>query len=169
MDDDTKLRQLIGAGIMYVSIHPRSEKEIVTYIKKRNNKLNGSTDIQDQVLTRLKELGYIDDAVYAKRFIESRNRSRPKGKKLIQLELLRKGVFLDVIDSVFQQMIDTDGPTDIELARVVVQKKYSIWKKLSILEQKKKLFGFLQRRGFASSVIFRIIDELVEKQYNDDT
>jgi len=166
MDDET-LQKLIARAISYISFRPRSGKEIHEYLLKR---IKGDTEEYVRLAeARLKELGYIDDAVYAKRFIESRNRSRPKGKKLIQLELLRKGVFLDVIDSVFQQMIDTDGPTDIELARVVVQKKYSIWKKLSILEQKKKLFGFLQRRGFASSVIFRIIDELVEKQYNDDT
>lgn len=169
MDDDTKQRLLIGAGIMYVSIHLRSEKEIVTYIKKRNNKLHGSDELGVAALTRLKELGYIDDEMYTKRFIESRNRSRPKGKKLIQLELLRKGVSRDVIDIVDEKMGESDGPTDIELARVVAQKKYSIWQKLPILEQKKKLFGLLQRRGFSSNVIFRIIDEMTGKQYNEDT
>lgn len=169
MDDDTKLRQLIGAGIMYVSIHPRSEKEIVAYIRKRNNKLHGSEEIVSAALTRLKELGYIDDEIYTKRFIESRNRSRPKGKKLIQLELLRKGVSRDIIDSVDREMGESEGPTDIELARGVAQKKYSLWKKLPIPEQKKKLFGFLQRRGFSSTVVFRVIDELTGIRYNEDT
>lgn len=162
MEDDEKLRLLIGAGIMYVSIHPRSEKEIVAYVQKRNSKLHGSVQIQTQALSRLKELGYIDDEMYTKRFVESRNRSRPKGKKLIQLELHRKGVPQEIIETI-------DGSGDVALARTAVQKKYSIWRKLPMLEQKNKLFGFLQRRGFASSVIFRIIDELTGIGYNEDT
>lgn len=169
MEDDEKLRLLIGAGIMYVSIHPRSEKEIIAYIQKRSGKLHGSEELVTSALTRLKELGYIDDKLYAKRFIESRNRSRPKGKKLIHVELRHKGVSQDVIDTVDQEMGGSDGTSDVELARVVAQKKYSLWKHLPRLEQKKKLFGFLQRRGFSSNVIFRIIDELMGKQYNGDT
>ena len=158
--DDEILQKLIAHTISYISFRPRSAKEIHEYLLKRTK-----GDKKEYVClaeARLKELGYIDDAVYAKRFIESRCRSRPKGKKLIQLELRRKGVSQEIIDEI-------DGPSDIELARMVAQKKYSLWKKLPILEQKKKLFGLLQRRGFSSNVIFRIIDELLGNQYNEDT
>lgn len=160
--DDEILQKLIAHTISYVSFRLRSGKEIHEYLSKRV-KSNKEEYIR-LAEVRLKELGYIDDEMYAKRFIESRNRSRPKGKKLIRLELLRKGVSQDIIDSV-----STDGPSDIELAREVVQKKYSIWRKMPILEQKKKLFGFLQRRGFGSSIIFRIIDEVTGFKYNEDT
>jgi len=160
--DEEILKKLIAHTISYVSFRLRSGKEIHEYLLKRTK-----SDKEEYVRlaeARLKELGYIDDEIYAKRFIESRNRSRPKGKKLIQRELLQKGVSQEIIDSV-----SNDGPTDIELARVVAQKKYSLWRKLPILEQKKKLFGLLQRRGFTSSVIFRIIDEMLGNQYNEDT
>ena len=161
MDDET-LQKLIARAISYISFRPRSGKEIHEYLLKR---IKGDTEEYVRLAeARLKELGYIDDETYAKRFIESRNKSRPKGKKLIKFELLKKGVSQDIIDCV-----STDGPTDIELARMVAQKKYSLWKKLPILEQKKKLFGLLQRRGFSSNVIFRIIDELLGNQYNEDT
>jgi len=160
MDDET-LQKLIARAISYVSFRLRSGKEIHDYLVKR---IKGDEEYIFLAEARLKELGYIDDVTYTKRFIESRNRSRPKGKKLIQLELRRKGVSADVIDS-----INTDGPSDIELARAVVQKKYSLWKKLPILEQKRKLFGLLQRRGFSSNVIFHIIDELTGLTYNEDT
>lgn len=161
MDDET-LQKLIARAISYISFRPRSAKEIHEYLLKR---IKGDTEEYVRLAEdRLKELGYIDDEMYAKRFIESRNRSRPKGKKLIQRELLRKGISQDIIDSV-----GNIGPPDSELARMVAQKKYSVWKKLPILEQKKKLFGLLQRRGFGSSVIFRIIDEMLGNQYNEDT
>lgn len=156
--DDEKLQKLIARAISYVSFRPRSGKEIHEYLLKR---VKGDTEEYIRMAEdRLKELGYINDATYAKRFIESRNRSRPKGKKLIQLELLRKGISREIIEKI-------DGPTDSELALKVVQKKYSLWRKLPMLEQKKKLFGLLQRRGFASSVIFQAIDETLGKQYNE--
>ncbi|MFH0893561.1 MAG: regulatory protein RecX [Bacteroidota bacterium] len=160
--DEELLQKLIARAISYVSFRPRSGKEIHDYIVKRIK--GDNEEYVSFAEARLKELGYIDDEAYVKMFIESRNRSRPKGKKLIQLELLQKGVSQEIIDSV-----SNDGPTDIELARVVAQKKHSPWRKLPILEQKKKLFGLLQRRGFASSVIFRIIDEMLGNQYNEDT
>lgn len=160
--DEEILKKLIAHTISYVSFRLRSGKEIHDYLLKRVK--SNKEEYVRLAEVRLKELGYIDDETYAKRFIESRNRSRPKGKKLIELELLKKGVSQDIIDSV-----NNGGPSDSELARAVVQKKYSLWRKMPILEQKKKLFGLLQRRGFALSVIFRIIDEMLGNQYNEDT
>ncbi len=156
--DDEILKKLIAHTISYVSFRPRSAKEIHEYLSKR---IKGDEEYIRLAEDRLKELGYIDDVVYAKRFIESRNRSRPKGKKLIQLELRRKGVSSEIIENI-------DGTADLELARGVAQKKYSMWRKLPILEQKKKLFGLLQRRGFSSTVIFRVIDEVTGFKYNED-
>lgn len=159
MMNDEKLQKLIARAISYVSFRPRSGKEIHEYLVKR---VKGDTeDYVHMAEDRLKELGYRDDEAYARRFVESRNKSRPKGRRLIQYELLKKGISQNIIDSVCGA-----GPAEIELARRVVQKKHSLWRKLPLLEQKKKLFGLLQRRGFPSSVIFRVIDETLGKQYN---
>ncbi len=158
--DDEILQKLIAHTISYVSFRLRSAKEIHEYLSKR---IKGDEKYIHLAESRLKELRYIDDEMFAKRFIESRNRSRPKGKKLIQLELRRKGISQDIIDSV-----NNDGQVDIELARGIAQKKYPLWKKLSVLEQKKKLFGLLQRRGFGSTVIFRVIDEVTGFKYNEN-
>jgi len=157
--DEEILQKLIAHTISYVSFRLRSAKEIHEYLSKR---IKGNEAYIRLAESRLKELGYIDDDMYAKRFIESRNRSRPKGKKLIQLELRRKGVSPEIIENV-------DGTADFELALRVAQKKYSLWRTLPVPEQKKKLFGFLQRRGFGSTVVFRVIDEMIGKQYNEDT
>ena len=157
--DDEILQKLIAHAISYVSFRLRSAKEIHEYLSKR---IKGNKEYVRLAESRLKELGYIDDEMYAKRFIESRNRSRPKGKKLIQIELKRKGISSEIIENI-------DGSADFELARGIAQKKYSIWKKLPVLEQKKKLFGFLQRRGFSSTVVFRVIDEVTGLTYNEDT
>jgi len=159
--DDEILQKLIAHTISYVSFRLRSAKEIHEYLSKH---AKGNEEYIHLAESRLKELGYIDDDMYAKRFIESRNRSRPKGKKLLQLELRRKGVSQDIID-----LVINDGQVDIELARGIAQKKYSLWKKLPVLEQKKKLFGILQRRGFSSTVVFRVIDEVTGLTYNEDT
>ena len=157
--DDEILQKLIAHAISYVSFRLRSAKEIHEYLSKR---IKGNKEYVRLAESRLKELGYIDDEMYAKRFIESRNRSRPKGKKLIQMELKRKGISSDIIENI-------DGSNDLELARGVAQKKYLLWKKLPVLEQKKKLFGLLQRRGFSSTVVFRVIDEVTGFKYNEDT
>lgn len=157
--DDEILQKLIAHAISYVSFRLRSRKEIHEYLSKR---IKGNEEYIHLAESRLKELGYIDDEKYTKMFIESRNRSRPKGKKLIQLELRKKGISSDIIEHI-------DGTADLELARGIAQKKYSLWKKLPVLEQKKKLFGLLQRRGFSSTIVFSVIDEVTGLKYNEDT
>ncbi len=44
---------------------------------------------------RLAELGYLDDAAFARAWVESRDRARPRGARALRDELRRKGVTAD--------------------------------------------------------------------------
>jgi len=103
------------------------------------------------------ELGYIDDVKFAQWWVEQRNAFRPKGIALLARELYQKGVSRAVIEDVLSQS-STD---DAEGARLVAQKKIKALKHLPKLEQRKKLYGFLGRRGFSSEVINRVVDDML--------
>ncbi len=156
MDQTDDYQKLLNAAFRFVSFRPRSEKEIRDFLEKKLKKYNlYAPTIVGKAMDRLTELDYIDDAKFASWLVEQRNLYRPKGNRLLIQELKAKGIQ--------SRYIVTD---ELGNARRAIQKKIPIWKKLSPLAQKKKIYDFLGRRGFAGSTIFRIVDEVVGKGYN---
>jgi regulatory protein len=168
MEDDA-LQKLIGRSIAYISLHPRSEKEIHAYLAKVAMKLEVADDeVIQAAFQRLVELKYVDDYEYARLFIESRLRGHPRGPKVLVQELRKKGIPDEVITEVCATFFpkNTNHEEELVIARKIVQKKYSYWHTLSLLDQKKKIFSLLSRRGFSSDVIHRLIDEFTRTNYN---
>lgn len=166
--DDEQLQKLIGAAIAYISIHLRSEAEIRGYLQKRAARFHMPETAILMALERLKELRLVDDAAYARMFVESRMRSRPKGERLIRMELKTKGVQPDVIDAACGELFEknSDVSTERDLARRAIEKKWLLWRKLSRIDQKQKIYRYLASRGFSSSSIYSLIDELTQIHYN---
>lgn len=147
---DDLYTKLLASSIRFVSFRPRSEKEFKDFLLKKLQKRKISdVRIIDQVLIRLRDLGYADDAKFVSWWVDQRGSHKPKGMRLIAQELKVKGI--DVRDL----NLDEDV-----LARQAIAKKLPLWGKLSKLEQKKKIYGFLGRRGFDSEVIRRVIDSV---------
>jgi len=145
---DEMYAKLLESSIRFVSFRPRSEKEFKDFLLKKLQKRkipNGS--IIDRVIFRLRELGYIDDAKFASWWVEQRESHKPKGARLIAWELKAKGISLE-----------TDTRDEVSSARRAIAKKIPLWGKLPLLDRKKKIYGFLGRRGFDSEVIRRVID-----------
>ncbi len=63
--------------------------------KELRNKMRDKgflTEASDEVVSFLKEYGYINDRQFAKSYISDSIRLRKKGKRLIRMELLQKGI-----------------------------------------------------------------------------
>jgi regulatory protein len=137
-------------ALYYLSFRPRSEQEMRRYLK---NKGLGEEQ-NEQILVRLKRARLVDDQDFARFWVESRQVHRPRGRRALRAELLRKGVPRDVIDTSIQ---DVDEEVQaFEAARSVVHR-------LSMLEQKvffHRLLGYLQRRGFGYDIAMRVTKEL---------
>lgn len=151
---DDLYAKLLESSIRFVSFRPRSEKEFRDFLLKILQKRKISdVRIINQVLSRLRDLGYDDDAKFVSWWINQRQSHKPKGVRAIAQELKAKGIET------------TDLHLDeIALARRAVAKKLSLWQKLPKLDQKKKIYGFLGRRGFTGDTTRRIIDEVTRDE-----
>lgn len=145
-------QKLLESSILFVSFRPRSEKEFRDFLLKNLHKLGSrNTTLVHRVIDRLKELGYVDDRKFASWFLEQRGLHKPKGARFIACELKAKGISLEI-----------DTHNEMTLAKRAIEKKLPLWKTLPKLEQKKKLYGYLGRRGFDGETVHRVIDEVVE-------
>ena len=142
---------LLESSIRFVSYRPRSEKEFIDFLLKKLQKRKISDRrIIDRVLIRLRDLGYADDAKFVSWWTQQRESHKPKGTRAITQELRTKGIEVRDLN------LDEDA-----LARQAIAKKLPLWGKLPPLERKKKIYGFLGRRGFTGDTTRRIIDEVV--------
>ena len=64
----------------------KTEKEIRTFLKKKGY----LEEVENYVIDKMKDYGYIDDETYAASY--AAGASKRKGSRLIQLELKQKGV-----------------------------------------------------------------------------
>jgi SOS response regulatory protein OraA/RecX len=106
-----------------------------------------------QVLTRLKELKYLDDTQFAKDFIESRNEFRPKGKFMLKRELKNKGLHPDLAERVVENTEIDEEANAIK----ALKKKIRQLEKESPRKQKEKAMRFLASRGFNIQAIYKAI------------
>lgn len=153
--------KLIGAALRFVSYRPRSKKEIHDFLVGKLKKSHTSApQAVDTVMERLSELGYADDVAFGTWWVTQRTGRKPKGASVISLELVRKGLDQEVIDQIIGAIMQGDR-SERDLAKKAGEAKIHTWKHKPRLEQKRKLADYLMRRGFASEVIWSVVDDIL--------
>lgn len=152
--------KLLERVLKFISLRPRSRKEILDYLKKKIPKLaDQNQDLQDKVFKEIENLGLIDDTAFTYWWLEQRNTFRPKGKRALFYELKQKGIDNFIIEEVLAKGLD-----EMNLARQSGGKKWATLKNLPLEVSRQKLVGFLSRRGFSWEIIKKVLDEITEKR-----
>lgn len=149
-------------AITYVTGAIKSEKQVRDYLKrlyfKKKKEWIGEGvvfDVEvtiDNILSKMKTYNFINDKEYALHFISSRERSKPRSKRLISSELFSKGISKEIIDSVIDSLDDDSMIYDVYI------KKYGL-KSFDIYEDP-KVSGFLARKGFSWDDITKLAKRL---------
>jgi regulatory protein len=145
--EDTIENAFIRAARL-ISYRPRSEAEI----RDRLRKSGQEETVIDQIVHKMRESRLIDDEVFSKEWIENRSTFRPRSQKLLQLELKQKGISQEIIKRSLEEMQD-----DSTLAMQAARKQAHRWTGLDESGFRKKMTGFLGRRGFSYFTISEII------------
>jgi regulatory protein len=151
--------QAKATALNLLARRPRAEKELATGLRQRGY---GAAAIQTAV-ERMRELGYLDDADFARRWVASRAGVSPRGGRLMELELRQKGVAQDVA----REAVDEADLDDLSAARAVAETRLRRLADLDEPTRRRRLSAFLARRGFSPEVI-RTIDRDLRHGGEDD-
>jgi regulatory protein len=141
-------------AIRFVSLKLRSEKEI--YNRLKDEGFDEGTIFK--VIEELTAMGYINDLLYAEKFIHDRCKLKPKSLKMLRFELKSKGVS----DSIIGEVLDKIDIDESAVAEVLVRKKFG---KYDFNDEKiiKKVYYFLRHRGYSSEVIESVLRNFQER------
>lgn len=113
-----------------------------------------SSEIAEKVLERFTEVGLIDDAAYAETIVNSRRNYKGLAKSAIKRELNEKGVSQELVEDAVSGITAED---DFESAKQLATKRFSQMAHLDREVRTRRLAGYLQRKGYASSAVFAAI------------
>jgi regulatory protein len=147
-------------ALRFLSYRPRSEAEV------RDNLVKAGTEepVIAEVLERLRSQGYVNDADFARFWIENRERFRPRGARALRQELRRKGV---------DDAASADLLAEVDLAESAYRAVYGRALRLAPLlaEERlvfrRKVSDFLLRRGYDYDVVRDVVARL-ERELTED-
>jgi regulatory protein len=142
----------LNLAYRYLSFRARSEKEMRDYLARRQV----HPDTIASVIERLAELRLVDDADFARMWVEDRQRLRPRGARVLRLELRRKGIAGDVVEAA----LPTD---DAEEVYRLAERRAGQLDRADEQAFRRRLSGYLLRRGYAYEMVSRVVSRLWEE------
>ncbi len=78
----------LAAALRALAYGPKSEKELRAALTRRRV----AADVLDETIARLRELRLVDDADFARTYVELRDRTSPRGRRALRSELATRGI-----------------------------------------------------------------------------
>lgn len=139
-----------NVALRFIEYRPRSVTETRQHLQKKEY----PEAVIAQVLERLQAVDLLNDAAFARYWVEQRETFKPRSKIALQQELRQKGLERNLIDEV------TTEVDEFAAARQAAEPKARRWGNLPNQQFQQKVGGFLQRRGFGYDVVREVTEAL---------
>lgn len=130
----------------------------VTEVRRRLTTAGYRTELVEGAVARLIELGILDDAAFARAWVESRDRARPRGEAALRRELRLKGIEPTIVDEVLAERsargdaVDTGTPAtspDADAAdRLLARSARTLARVADPRVRRQRAYALLARHGF---------------------
>jgi regulatory protein len=115
----------------------------------------------EAVLVRFTEVGLIDDAAFARAWVESRHHSRGLSRRSLSAELRRQGLASEEI----REAVDTlDPDQEVATARRLVEQKLASTRGRPPEARARQAAGLLARKGYPPGLVFRLVKEAMQQE-----
>ena len=138
-------------ALNFLGYRARSEKEV----RDRLRRYGYGEETVENVVVRLKELGYLDDEDFARLVV--REKARRYGPRRVSAELRRSGVDAELARGVVEQ--EFAGRSEVVQARSAAARRYN---RGGSDAEARRVYGFLMRRGYSAGVCAEVAREYHE-------
>ena len=146
----------MAAALRLLGQRARSVAGLRTRLLRRDY----SPAVVERIVARLKELRYLDDAAFAQRWVETRQRTSPRGAALLQRELRQHGI----ADHVAEQAVASAAGDSYAQASRAAAPRLARLARADFETFARRLGGFLTRRGFPASVVYAVVRDLWQER-----
>jgi regulatory protein len=141
----------MGRALNLLGYRARSEAEV----RERLGRYGYAGETVEAVVVRLEELGYLDDAEFAR--LKAREKARRYGPRRVSVELRKSGVGEELARNVVEE--EFAGRSEVGEARSAAARRYNT---LGSDAEARRVYGFLVRRGYSAEVCAQVAREYRE-------
>ena len=164
MDDP---QVVLEAAARFLETRSRSVAEV----RRRLTRAGYQPTLVDGAITRLEELGVHDDEAFARAWVESRDRARPRGERAIREELRLKGVARATVDTILDERraaTPADESADrVAAERLLAKHARTLDRVADPRQRRQRAYALLARNGFDPETC-REVARSVEATSDDD-
>jgi regulatory protein len=157
-DPEAQARQIC---LRLLTAAPRTRAQLALALQRKG--VPG--EAAEAVLGRFTDVGLIDDAAFARAWVESRHYSRGLSRRSLSAELHRQGVDTEEI----REAVGTlDPEQEVTTARRLVEQKMAGTRGQPSETRVRRTAGVLARKGYPPGLVFRLIKEHLEQEGAQD-
>lgn len=153
LQSEDEIETAYQKSINYIRYQPRTEREV----RLKLESISFSGEVIDITITKLISIGLIDDQKFAIDWVDNRSEFRPRSKRALSYELRHRGIQADYIEAAL------DDVDDSLMAYKAASKQAHKYKSCEWEEFRKKMLGFLSRRGFT----YEICAHTIKRTWNE--
>jgi regulatory protein len=139
---------VLAAALRFLEARSRSIAEV----RRRLTDAGYQSALIEGAITRLIELGVLDDEVFARAWIESRDRARPRGERTLRQELALKGIDRGLVDQLLEERRGEGGDdSSVDAAaaeRLLARHARSLDRIADPRQRRQRAYALLARNGF---------------------
>lgn len=147
------LRQLTAA--------PRTRAQLAEAMARRDV----PAGVAEQVLGRLEEVGLVDDAEFARMWVESRHAGRGLARRALEHELRTKGVDAELAREA-AGVVDADA--ELAAAVALCRRRLPALRGDEPARRDRRLLSLLARKGYGAEVARRAVRQVCADAVDDD-
>jgi regulatory protein len=139
---------------------PRTQAQLAAALRRRGVPEDAAT----AVLARFAEVKLIDDATFARAWVESRHHGRGLAGRALGAELRQRGVAQDDIQAALSEL---DPEQELATARELIRRRLDGTAGMPLPARMRRLTGVLARKGYPAGLAYRVIREALEQEAGD--
>lgn len=156
-DPETIARQIC---LRMLTTAPRTQAQLATALQRRGV----PEDAAAAVLARFAEVKLIDDAMFARAWVDSRHHGRGLASRALGAELRQRGVGQDDIKAALSEL---SPDTELATARDLVARRLPATAGMPAPARMRRLVGVLARKGYNPGLAYRVVREALEEEAAD--
>lgn len=141
-------------ALRFLSYRSRSEFEVGQRLRRDSF----PDDAIDRCIAELRERQLLNDAEFAHAFTRDRIRFRPSGPIRLRSELRARGIKGEEAERTIAEIFSEDSHAEVELARRALR-KFPARSGEDPIRTRRRVYGYLGRRGFSGETIARVTAE----------
>jgi regulatory protein len=137
---------VLESAARFLEVRSRS----VTEVRRRLTSAGYRTDLVEGAIVRMGELGMLDDEAFARAWVESRDRARPRGERALRDELRLKGIDREIVDRVLADRHESveAGPDRDAAERLIAKHARALQRIDDPRRRRERAYALLARNGF---------------------